>query len=73
MSEELALRNIWKKNPDVKHIPIFYGSNDYPVSHLKLEYLDMTLEQYLAQETPKQSIVELSLQMFAALKEMHKI
>ena len=47
LGEELAVKNLWRKNPDLKHVTRFFGSDEIPESHLKFEYLKMTLESYL--------------------------
>ncbi len=47
MVEELAVKNLWRKNPHLKHVTRSYGSFELPESHLKFEYLEMTLESYL--------------------------
>ena len=47
MSEELTIKNLWRKKSDYKHLPKCYGSHALPVEHLKFELLEITLDSYL--------------------------
>ncbi len=73
--EEMNMNNLWKRNPKLKHVPRFLGHHILPQDHLKFEYLETGLEAYLKQKIErardKKILVDVSLQMLEALKEMH--
>ena len=58
---------------EFKHIPKYYGSEVWPKNYIKLEFLQHSVQQYLDLpfEQRKLSLIEISLQMLAALKELH--
>jgi len=39
-NEDLILKNLWKRNPGIKHVPEYYGTYMLPENHLKMEYID---------------------------------
>ena len=60
-AEELNLTRLWQLNPNFKHIPEVYGSYCLPSDHLKLEYLEVSIQDYLSSHMQKLSLVELAL------------
>ena len=73
-NEDIILKQLWKRNSTLQHIPIYYGQYMLPENHLKMEFIDQTIEGYIeqlpAQDRPKK-LVEVCLQMLGALREMH--
>jgi len=75
MNEEINLKNLWKQNPNFNHLPHFYGSFVLPVYHVKLEYLDHGLQDYIRDFGKEDAAWKINLckQMLAALREMHEV
>ncbi len=66
----MSMRNLWKSNPDLKHVPKFYGSKILPVGLVAMEYFELSLESFV-QSNPN-SLIDTCLQMLAAVKELHR-
>lgn len=39
-NEDIVLKQLWKRNSSLNHIPLYHGQYMLPENHIKMEYID---------------------------------
>jgi len=72
-NEEINLKKIRQRNPDVVHVVQYLGSYVLPIAHNKFEYIEENVERYLEEQKGALEPHMVLKQMLNALREIHSL